>query len=61
MDAGLRWDMQNGKTSVLMWGTNLSDKVYYRGAQDLVDLGVLLYYYAQPRRFGLTVEHKFGW
>ena len=43
-----------------LWGTNLSDEVYYRGAQDLVDLGILLYYYAEPRRFGLTVEHKFG-
>ncbi len=60
VDARLRWDMGNGKTSVSLWGTNLSDEVYYRGAQDLVDLGILLYYYAQPRRFGLTLEHRFG-
>ena len=60
VDARLRWDMGNGRTSVSLWGTNLSDEVYYRGAQDLVDLGILLYYYAQPRRFGLTLEHRFG-
>lgn len=52
--------MANGRTSVSLWGTNMTDEEYYRGAQDLVDLGILLYYWAQPRRFGLTVEHKFG-
>ena len=60
VDARLRWDMANGNTSVSLWGTNLSDEEYYRGAQDLVDLGILLYYWAQPRRFGLTLEHRFG-
>ena len=60
VDARLRWDMANGRTSVSLWGTNMSDEEYYRGAQDLVDLGILLYYWAQPRRFGLTVEHRFG-
>ena len=60
VDARLRWDMANGRTSVSLWGTNMTDEEYYRGAQDLVDLGILLYYWAQPRRFGLTVEHTFG-
>ena len=60
VDARLRWDMANGRTSVSLWGTNMTDEEYYRGAQDLVDLGILLYYWAQPRRFGLTVEHRFG-
>ena len=60
VDARLRWDMANGNTSVSLWGTNLSDELYYRGAGDVVDLGLLLYFWAQPRRFGLSVEHRFG-
>ena len=60
VDARLRWDMANGKTSVSLWGTNLSDELYFRYAQDLEAAGILTYYYAEPRRFGLTLEHRFG-
>ncbi len=60
VDARLRWDMANGKTSVSLWGTNLSDELYYRTAQDSEGAGILIYYYAEPRRFGLTLEHRFG-
>ena len=60
VDARVRWDMGNGRTSVSLWGTNLNDELYYRNAHDVDQLGMLLYYYAEPRRFGLTVEHRFG-
>ena len=59
VDARMRWDMANGRTSVSLWGTNLSDKVHWRYAQDLEPAGILVYYYAEPRRFGLTLEHKY--
>jgi len=59
VDARVRWDMPNGKTSVSLWGTNLSDEVYWRYAQDLEAAGILTYYNAEPRRFGLTLEHHF--
>ena len=60
VDARLRWDLANGRTSVSLWGTNLNDELYYRNAHDVVDLGMLLYYYAEPRRLGLSVEHRMG-
>lgn len=59
VDARVRWDMANGNTSLSLWGTNLSDEVHWRYAQDLAAAGILTYYYAEPRRFGLTMEHNF--
>ena len=35
LDARFTWDLANGATSVTIWGTNLNDKEYFRGALDL--------------------------
>ena len=35
LDARFTWDLANGATSITIWGTNLNDKEYFRGALDL--------------------------
>ena len=37
LDARIVWDLSNNKTSVALWGTNLNDKEYFRGALDLAN------------------------
>ena len=35
LDARFVWNLANGRTSVTIWGTNLTDEEYFRGALDL--------------------------
>ena len=58
LDARVTWKLPNDKTSVSLWGTNLTDKLYFRQAQDAESIGVLAPYWEEPRRYGLTLSHR---
>ena len=58
MDARVTWKLSNDSTSVSLWGTNLTDKLYLRQAQDADCLGVLAPYWEPPRRYGVTLSHR---
>lgn len=61
LNARIDWRLPNGNTSIAIWGTNLNDKEYFRFASDTgPTFGVTARYFAEPRRFGISVTHQFG-
>jgi outer membrane receptor protein involved in Fe transport len=45
---------------VAVWGRNLTDKVYYSAAQDLIQsLGFAEIVLSQPRTWGVEAEYHF--
>lgn len=60
-DARLDYRLANGRTDIALWGTNLNDEEYFRFASDTgPGLGVIAKYYSEPRRYGITLIHRFG-
>ena len=75
MDARVTWALGNGRTSISLWGRNLTDEEYYATAIDLsgglspndpqfipgvgVATGTNTKYWGEPRRFGLELRHTF--
>ncbi len=69
MDARVTWQLANGKTSIALWGTNLTDKDYVANMVDQSgdleiggtqpELGMSSVYWGHPRRFGVELKHSF--
>lgn len=68
-DARITWHLDNGNTSLSLWGTNLADEEYVGnminqagdveiGGSD-PSLGMVADYWGDPRRWGLEVRHSF--
>ena len=68
-DARITWHLENGQTSISLWGTNLTDEDYVTsmlnqsgdkeiGGSD-PSLGMSADYWGDPRRYGLEVRHSF--
>jgi iron complex outermembrane receptor protein len=69
LDARFTWHLENDKTSISLWGTNLTDKDFVdnmlnqSGDVEIggIDpsLGMTADYWGDPRRYGLEVRHSF--
>lgn len=57
VDASLTWASDDDKYRVMLWGKNLTDKIYPDGIVPTATLFVQRYYSA-PRTFGLTLSVK---
>ena len=68
-DARITWHLTNGKTSISLWGTNLTDEEYVAGMLNQSgdteiggtdpSLGMTAVYWGDPRRYGLELRHSF--
>lgn len=59
LDARVGLTLPNGRTNVSIWGTNLTDEEHFRFASDTGStLGVIAKYYAEPRRYGVSLTHS---
>lgn len=69
LDGRVTWFMPNEKTSVSLWGSNLTDEEYVTtmlnqsGDREIggidASLGMTADYWGEPRRFGLELKHQF--
>lgn len=57
IDAGIGVVADDGAWEVMLWGKNLSDKLYTAGKTDVI--GSVLASYAPPRTYGVTLKVKF--
>ena len=55
----IAYGLPDGKTTVAVWGKNLSDKRYLAGGIDNAFLGSISRHYGEPRMYGLTVTRNF--
>ena len=49
----------NDRYGVALWGRNIFNEYYYRGAIDLSGLGLDYFHIGEPRTYGLTIDVKF--
>lgn len=49
----------NDRYGVALWGRNIFNEYYYRGAVDLSGLGLDYFHIGEPRTYGLTIDVKF--
>jgi iron complex outermembrane receptor protein len=61
VDARITWDLGDDRTSIALFGNNLTDEAYYANALDLTNtLGLGAVYYAAPRTFGGSITYRWN-
>lgn len=55
VDGSLSWESANGRLRAVLWGKNLTDRVYNNGVVPTANLFIQRYY-SPPRTFGLTLS-----
>ncbi len=62
LDARLSYTLENGRTTIALWGTNLTDREYFNAAIDLSNgasrSGTITKYWSEPMRFGIEFTHS---
>jgi len=60
LDARLGLALPDGKTELVVWGSNLLDRVYVRNGIDVRDsVGEASLFLGEPRRYGLEIRRRF--